>query len=151
MLFCRKAICVANLSCFVAKQFLSKIYALLSVKLLGLKMCQCKKKDKYEVCEWLSQSVTRSPNELLWTAKNIAHVGSLSHFVFVFVFFLVFVECNAMTLFVYLYLLAPPSGALAVSQFQDPIPSIPSITHIGLVVLICSKLWLNALTKFGSQ
>ena len=32
--------------------------------------------------------------------KNIAHVGSFSHFVFVFV--LVFVKCNAMTLFVYI-------------------------------------------------
>ena len=37
--------------------------------------------------------------------KNIAHVGSFSHFVFVFVFVfvLVFVKCNAMTLFVYIY------------------------------------------------
>ena len=40
-------------------------------------------------------------------------------------------------------LLAPPSGALVVSQFQDPIPSSP-VRHIGLVVLICSKLCLNA-------
>ena len=38
-------------------------------------------------------------------------------------------------------LLAPPSGALAVSQFQDP---VQSVTHIALVVLICSKLCLNA-------
>ena len=28
--FCRKAISVANLGCFVARQFLSQIYALLS-------------------------------------------------------------------------------------------------------------------------
>ena len=50
MLFCHKAICVANLRCFVANQFLSQNYALLSVKFVSLKMCECKKKDKYEVC-----------------------------------------------------------------------------------------------------
>ena len=39
--------------------------------------------------------------------------------------------------------LAPPSGALVVSQFQDPVhPSIHP--HIALVVLICFKLCLNA-------
>ena len=37
------AIFVANLRCFVARQFLSRIYALLSVKFSGLKMCECKK------------------------------------------------------------------------------------------------------------
>ena len=36
--FCREAIVVANLRCFVARQFLSRIYALLSVKFSGLKM-----------------------------------------------------------------------------------------------------------------
>ena len=38
-----------DLRCFVARQFLSQIYALLSVKFSGLKMCECKKNDKYEV------------------------------------------------------------------------------------------------------
>ena len=32
------------------KQFLSRIYALLSVKFSGLKSRLCKKSDKYEVC-----------------------------------------------------------------------------------------------------
>ena len=43
-------------------------------------------------------------------------------------------------------LLAPPSGALVVSHFQDPAsPSSPVPSrHIALVVLICSKLCLNA-------
>ena len=41
-----------NLRCFVARQFLSQIYALLSVKFSGLKMCECKKNDKYQVCQW---------------------------------------------------------------------------------------------------
>ena len=36
-----------DLRCFVARQFLSQIYALLCVKFLGLKMCECKKNDKY--------------------------------------------------------------------------------------------------------
>ena len=36
--------------CFVASKFLSRIYALLRVKFPGLKMCWCKKNDKYEVC-----------------------------------------------------------------------------------------------------
>ena len=49
-LFCREAICAINLRCFVARPFLSEIYALLSVKFSGLKMCGCKKNDKYEVC-----------------------------------------------------------------------------------------------------
>ena len=39
-----------DLRCFVARQFLSQIYALLSVKFSGLKKSQCKKYDKYEVC-----------------------------------------------------------------------------------------------------
>ena len=39
-----------DLRCFVARQFLSQIYTLLSVKFSGLKMCECKKNDKYEVC-----------------------------------------------------------------------------------------------------
>ena len=39
-----------DLCCFVARQFLSQIYALLSVKFSDLKMCECKKNDKYEVC-----------------------------------------------------------------------------------------------------
>ena len=39
-----------DLRCFVARQFLSQIYALLSVKFSGLKMCECKKNDKYQVC-----------------------------------------------------------------------------------------------------
>ena len=48
-LFCCEAFCVTNLHCFVARQFLSQIYALFSVKFTDLKMCQCKKSDKYEV------------------------------------------------------------------------------------------------------
>ena len=32
-----------DLRCFVARQFLSRIYALSSVKISGLKMCECKK------------------------------------------------------------------------------------------------------------
>ena len=35
-------------------------------------------------------------------------------------------------------LLALPSGALVVSQFQDPVQSRP-VRHIGLIVLICSQ------------
>ena len=38
-----------DLRCFVARQFLSQIYALLRVKFTGLKMCECKKNDKYQV------------------------------------------------------------------------------------------------------
>ena len=41
---------IIDLRCFVARQFLSQIYVLLSVKFPGLKMCECKKNDKYEVC-----------------------------------------------------------------------------------------------------
>ena len=48
--FCREAICAINLRCFVARPFLSEIYALLSVKFSGLKMCGCKKNDKFQVC-----------------------------------------------------------------------------------------------------
>ena len=33
---------------------LSRIYALLSVKFSGLKMCECEKSDKYEVCMYNS-------------------------------------------------------------------------------------------------
>ena len=51
-LFCREAICAINLRCFVARPFLSEIYALLSVKFSGLKMCECKQDDKYQVCLW---------------------------------------------------------------------------------------------------
>ena len=41
-----------DLHCFVARQFLSRIYALLSVKFPGLKMCECKKMTniKYAHC-----------------------------------------------------------------------------------------------------
>ena len=35
-----------DLRCFVARQFLSQIYALLSVKCSGLKICWCKKKGQ---------------------------------------------------------------------------------------------------------
>ena len=38
-----------DLRCFVVRQFLSQIYALLSVKYSGLKICWCKKRDKYQV------------------------------------------------------------------------------------------------------
>ena len=34
---------------------MSQIYALLSVKILGLKMCECKRKDKYQV--WMNRVV----------------------------------------------------------------------------------------------
>ena len=51
----------------------------------------------------MSQWVTTITSRASGDAKNIAHVGSFSHFVFVFVFVLVFVKCNAMTLFVYIY------------------------------------------------
>ena len=41
-----------DLRCFFARQFLSQIYAFLSVKCSGLKICYCKKKrDKYQVCK----------------------------------------------------------------------------------------------------
>ena len=43
---------LCNLRCFVASKFLSRIHALLSVKFPSLKMCGCKKNDKYEVC-WI--------------------------------------------------------------------------------------------------
>ena len=36
--------------------------------------------------------------------KNMAHVGSFSHFVFVFVFVFAIVKCNAIFLFVYIYI-----------------------------------------------
>ena len=39
-----------TLRCFVARQLLSRIYALLSVKFPGLKLQLCKKNDKYQVC-----------------------------------------------------------------------------------------------------
>ena len=39
-----------TLRCFVARQLLSRIYALLSVKFPGLKLRLCKKNDKYQVC-----------------------------------------------------------------------------------------------------
>ena len=39
-----------SLRCFVARQLLSQIYALSSVKFPGLKLRLCKKNDKYEVC-----------------------------------------------------------------------------------------------------
>ena len=44
-----------NLRCFVPRQFLSRIYALLSLKFPCLEICKCKKNDKYQVCphfEW---------------------------------------------------------------------------------------------------
>ena len=44
-----------DLRCFVARQFLSQIYALLSVKFSGLNMCECKKSDKYEVWDGISR------------------------------------------------------------------------------------------------
>ena len=47
-------------------------------------------------------------------------------------------------LIVMIALLAPPSGALVVSQFQDPAGQSRPVRHIALVVLICSKLCLNA-------
>ena len=46
---------VGGLRYFVARQFLLQIYALLSVKFPGLKMCGCKKKDKYQVCTRIRQ------------------------------------------------------------------------------------------------
>ena len=45
-----------DLCCFVARQFLSQIYALLSEKFPGLKMCECKKNDKYQVCNQVDLS-----------------------------------------------------------------------------------------------
>ena len=39
-----------TLRCFVARQLLSRIYALLSVKFPGLKLRLCKKNDNYQVC-----------------------------------------------------------------------------------------------------
>ena len=46
---CNFAHC-GGLHYFVARQFLSHIYALLSVKFSGLKICECKNNDKYQVC-----------------------------------------------------------------------------------------------------
>ena len=37
--------------CFVARQLLSQIYVLSSVKFPDLKLRLCKENDKYEVCE----------------------------------------------------------------------------------------------------
>ena len=46
-----------DLRCFVARQFLSRIYALLSVKFSGLKMCECKKMTNIRyACHWMSES-----------------------------------------------------------------------------------------------
>ena len=52
-----------DLRCFVARQFLSQIYALLSVKFSDLKMCKCKKNDKYQVCPPVKRTV-------LWKMKK---------------------------------------------------------------------------------
>ena len=48
---------VANLSCFVTRQFLSRIYILLGVQFSSLKKCQCKKRDKYQHIGQLTQNI----------------------------------------------------------------------------------------------
>ena len=50
-----------SLRCFVARQLFSQIYALSSVKFLGLKFQLCKKRDKYEV--W-------TPSLRVWWTRN---------------------------------------------------------------------------------
>ena len=47
---------VCYLRCFVASKYLSRIYALLSVKIPGLKMCECKKMTnmRYGDCKSLT-------------------------------------------------------------------------------------------------
>ena len=47
---CEILLCCGDLRCFVARQFLSQIYALLSVKFSGLKICLFEKNGKYQVC-----------------------------------------------------------------------------------------------------
>ena len=42
-----------DLRCFVARQFLLRIYALLSVKFSGLKMCECKKMTNIRYGPWI--------------------------------------------------------------------------------------------------
>ena len=56
-----------TLRCFVARHLLSQIYALSSVKFLGLKLQLCKKRDKYEV--------TCSSDQLLPCLENANKLG----------------------------------------------------------------------------
>ena len=47
-LFCLGNV-VPNLRCFVAQHFLAQICTVISLKCSGLKMCECKQNDKYQV------------------------------------------------------------------------------------------------------
>ena len=55
-----------TLHCFDARDLLSWICALSSVKFLGLKLRLCKKKDKYEVCACLVVSLGVNVYWLVW-------------------------------------------------------------------------------------
>ena len=61
--------------CFVARQFLSQIYALLSVKFSGLKMCWCKKNDKSQVWGGLYYILTRSSGALWAPTSSLRPFG----------------------------------------------------------------------------
>ena len=69
-LFCREAICAINLRCFVARPFLSEIYALLSVKFSGLKMCGCKKMTNFRyamnIVHWTTMLICIDGYPNLW-------------------------------------------------------------------------------------
>ena len=45
-------LCCGDLRCFVVRQFLSQIYALLIGKLSGLKICWCKKRTNIRYAYW---------------------------------------------------------------------------------------------------
>ena len=68
---------VCNLRCFVASKFLSRIYALLRVKFPRLKMCWCKKNDKYEVC---SDKHFKSQSDFLSFSLILMMMMLLNHF-----------------------------------------------------------------------
>ena len=62
---------VGGLRYFVARQFLSQIYTLLSVKFPGLKICECKKDDKYQVYAEYDDSTLSSISKVAVTEPLI--------------------------------------------------------------------------------
>merc|ERR1711934_1281201 len=60
-----------TLRCFVARQLLSRIYALLSVKFPGLKMRLCKKDYKYQVWASAVSFIFTSTMELISSGVNV--------------------------------------------------------------------------------
>ena len=72
--------------CFIARQFFSRIYAILSVKYLALKICQCIKYDKYqvwaEVCNekrlWLFVEIVHCRRPEVWGYGSTTYQEKLS-------------------------------------------------------------------------